>query len=533
MNPRIAIGGAAVALLLSIAGCSSTHTLMVSGTEAEDVSTPLGDQWQKISGYTTAGAEYRPYRGWVRLASSGDTLEFKPESEPRQSAWVPDSSLPTFQAFQVPRDSIASVQAMRFSASRTALFSVALVVSVVAAAVAIAVATKESCPFIYSWDGTRYVFDGEPYGGATVRGLERTDWSELEHLVASHGKYRLLLTNEVDETQHTNRLSLLVVDHAPDATVVMSRDGTPHAFRCLEPLLDARDEGGNDLTAWLRDRDEVAWYPDLGAYSRRDSIADTRNHITLSFARPDGITSVYLICNAATGPWGSHMIRSMLGARGDRVGTFYAALNGPGPWLQRLRAWNEREELYELFPEVEQGDGTWARQDFIPGGGPFISESRAVPIDLRGARGDTIRIRIHPPIGYWRINSFHLAWDEAPVFTNELRPVAARTRGGRDVRALLAQDDDAYLDFPTPGDRATLEFRAPPARPGTARTIFAATRGWYEIHLHRQGPPDSAALARLEVEPGSAVRMALAEYAEYRRTGVLGGTDVRAEPAAR
>src|SRR5690349_11293101 len=50
---------------------------------------------------------------------------------------------------------------------------------------AIIAATKQSCPFVYSWDGEKYWFDAEPYGGAITSGLERDDYSELEHLRAS------------------------------------------------------------------------------------------------------------------------------------------------------------------------------------------------------------------------------------------------------------------------------------------------------------------------------------------------------------
>ena len=56
--------------------------------------------------------------------------------------------------------------------------------------------TSQSCPFVYSWDGTTFVFDAEPYGGATTRGLERDDVSYLEHLVRVGGEYRLLMTND-------------------------------------------------------------------------------------------------------------------------------------------------------------------------------------------------------------------------------------------------------------------------------------------------------------------------------------------------
>ncbi len=76
-----------------------------------------------------------------------------------------------------------------FDGGRTALAVVGISAGVFLGIVAIAAATKESCPFIYSWDGERWVFDAEPYGGATTRGLERDDFSELENLVAVNGEY--------------------------------------------------------------------------------------------------------------------------------------------------------------------------------------------------------------------------------------------------------------------------------------------------------------------------------------------------------
>jgi hypothetical protein len=403
-------------------------------------------------------------------------------------------------------------------------------VTVLAAAivVGVAVATKESCPFIYSWDGRRYVFDGEPYGGATMRALERTDWSELEQLRASHGQYRLMLTNEVDETQHTNRIALWVVDHPTGTTVVMDREGHAHAFRALLPLTAARDETGQDLLPWLRSNDHAAWYPNLRAYAREDSLGDTRNHITLEFARPPGATRVFLVSNAATGQWGSHMIRTMLGMRGNRVHEFYAAINDSPLYRQQLLEWNRREELFELFFEVRRGD-EWVHQDFIPGGGPFISESRAIPVDLAGVTGDRVQIRLHPPIGFWSLNSFHLAWEEAEASVTELTPESGSGVGGASVVNALRAVDSLYLDFPDRGDRTTLAFKAPPTRPGMERTVFAETRGWYEVHLHDLGEPDLAAIQRLTVEPGFVVRRALREFAEYERTGVMQG--VPAMPA--
>ncbi len=508
-------------LLFALSSCSSTRRTPVDKGVAELGTTGRADEGQRVAGYTTIDGVYHRFKGRVRLYSP-DTLEFSTE----HWRWNRQESEPPKARLLVPRDSLQTLYMVHPSAIKTALAIIGVGAATLAVLVGIAIATKESCPFLYSYDGDHYVFDGEPYGGATMKGLERADWSELEHLAVLHGECRLLVTNEVDETQHTNSLALLVVDHPQGTTVVMDKEGRPHAFRALTPLRAAYDEDGRDLRVWLRDNDEVSWYPDLKRYSQFDSLSDTRNHITLEFPRPVGLARAYLVTSVATGQWGSHMIRTMLGMRGRRVDEFYAAINGSEAARQRLLAWDDREELFELSPEIQCGM-KWERQDFIPAGGPFISESRAVPLDLGQVEGDRLRIRINPPIGFWNLNSFHIAWDESDAHETELHAETASRMDGIDVVGVLAAADERYLDFPKTGDWAELIFHPPPARPGMSRTFFARTRGWYELHLHQLGEPDLAGLSRLTSEPGYAVRRSLREYADYLRTGALLGVEHR------
>jgi hypothetical protein len=471
---------------------------------------------QAIAGYTTSSGRWVRHHGFAQVTPDSIVL-----TTPRERSWGFYGRPGTRQS--LPRDSVVQLEVRVFSPVRTTFAVLGGSILVLGVVAAVAIASKESCPFLYSWNGREYVFDGEPYGGATMRSLERTDWSELEHLRAVDGRYRLMLTNEVDETQHTNLLELLVVDHARGTRLVMDPNGTPHAFASSSPLRSARDGHGVDLTRWLRDDDRMLWNSNLDRHAAADSLPDTREHLTLRFDRPPGVDTVFLVTRAGTGQWGSHMIRSMLGLRGDRVGEFYAAIDNVPAYRDQLLAWNLREELYELGVELHAGDD-WRKVAMIPGGGPFVLESRAIPIPLHEVRGSSLELRIHPPIGFWSLNSFHLAWGETALNAWPLAARSATDAQGASVLDLVRSDDDLYLDFPTTNERAVLEFDAPPPMPGRSRTVFARTRGWYQIHLHRTGEPDLAAIERLTNEPGHAVRMALREFREFRRTGVLAGT---------
>lgn len=515
---RLGFGVLCVVLLVGQTGCWTQRNVAVEQEPPDPgVDAKLhSENGLPIQGYTTAAGAYVEFVGLARLV--GDSLEVFQKGQ-RETGLMKESQ---GVRYAVPRDSVSQL-AVNFANPVGIVFvslvGVALVLSALAA---IAIATKESCPFIYSWDGEQFVFDGEPYGGATMRGLERTDWSELEHLVERDGSYRLLLTNEVDETQHTNRLELLVVDHPLGTRTVMDPAGRPHAFAHVQPLREAHDGNNTDLTHWLRDDDRVIWNPNLDRWVEQDSLTETRDHITLMFDRPTGVSDAFLITRVATGQWGSHMIRSMLGLRGDQVGAFYAAIDSSTLYREQLMAWNRREELFELGVEIQDRDG-WRPAAMAPGGGPFVLEARAIRLDLSGVDGETITLRVHPPVGFWSLNSFHLGWGDQPLEPKRIAAHSAVTGAGADVRELLRADDDRYLDFPTTVDRAELVFDAPALVPGQVRTVFAETRGWYQIHLHRAGPPDLAAIDRLTSEPGWAVREAMREYREFRRTGVLRG----------
>lgn len=382
---------------------------------------------------------------------------------------------------------------------------------------AIVAATKESCPFVYSWDGAHYVFDAEPYGGAITRGLERDDYGALEHLRPdSAGLYRLLVTNEVNETQYTNSMRLFVVDHKPGARLEMDEFGRLHDVTTTVALSSARDQDGRDLTSWLRATDDLIWEP-LPAADRAGRV---REDIVLTFPKPRGATRAQLVARASTGMWGSHMIRELLALRGTAVQDWYAAIDSSRAAQDSLRMWNVQQELYVLKLDVDEA-GTWQPRALLPGGGPFIAETRVVPIDVSRAVGDSLRLRIRPPSGFWALNSFAVNYAEgaSPVVVDTIAPVSARAYDGRDVLPDLSSPDDRYYAMPTNSDRAVVTFRAPAPRPGMERSIFLHTRGYYRLHLEPRNAPAIAELQRIETQPDAAARLAAERFAARRLAG--------------
>jgi hypothetical protein len=419
-----------------------------------------------------------------------------------------------YEIVDLPVDQVQRVYMEETSVSvvKTIGFVIAVVGGAIAVAGIIAAATKESCPFVYSWDGQRFVFDAEPYGGATTRGLERDDYSELEHLRAEDGRYRLLVTNEVNETQYTNLMELWVVDHAPGVRLAADEHGGIHSVSGKVPPVSAVDARGRDLVPWLAQTDRLIWEPPAAP----DGSGELRQEIVMSFRRPAGALRGRLVAHVATGLWGSHMIRELLGLRGREIGAFYASIDGSPQARAALMAWNLREELYTLKLEVEEPTG-WEVRGLLPGGGPFISEDRVVPLDVSRAAGDVVRVRIRPPLGFWALNSFGIDWSpDRSVQVRVLKPIEARDASGQDRLPELLEADERFYAMPYSGDRGRITFEAPPLGNGVERTVFLHTRGYYRLHLAEDGEPDRERLRQLLEVPGAAARFAAERYAAWR-----------------
>lgn len=418
------------------------------------------------------------------------------------------------QLTMVPVSDIQRVWIESVSSTRTSFLVIGVTAAVLLGVMAIAIASKESCPFVYSWDGTQYVFDGEPYGGAVSRGLERDDYSDLEHLRPdAAGLYRLLVTNEVNESQFTNSMELVVVDHQPGTRFEMDEWGKLHSVSKALPPASARDQDGRNLVRWLRASDELIWEP----APPMDATSAVRQEIVLTFPKPRDAKRAQLVARAGTGLWGSHMIREMLQLRGSAVTEWYATLDKGGAPLDALRAWNVREELYVLKLDVDES-GTWRPRGLLPGGGPFIAETRVVPLDLSNAPGDSLRLRIRPPSGFWALNSFAVTYEDnnQPLAITTVQPLSAQTSDGRDMLGELRAADDRYYAMPNTGDNAKIAFVAPPAREGAERSVFLHTRGYYRLHLPEQGAADAATLQRLIDQPDAAARLAAESFAKHR-----------------
>jgi hypothetical protein len=389
----------------------------------------------------------------------------------------------------------------------------------------------ESCPLIYSFDGREFILEAEPYGGAVVKGLQRSEWIGLDRLKEIDGFYKLRAANDLSESEYIDELKLVVVDHTPGARALPDANGRIHLVADPVPPSRAVTRSGRDVRAALTRTDHEFWEPaypaapispavsrPAGPVPTPEDIAaatppdDLRDEIVLEFPKPAGARTATLVANAWTTLWGSEVAKDILSLHGRDLPRWTAAVDAHGPEYREIMGWFMTEELYMLKVEVETAAG-WKPRTMIFGGGPIIARDKAYLMDISDAAGDTLKLRLRPPAGFWRFDSLAVDYGEsAPLRVSEIAPAQARDKAGRDVRQSLSASDADYFVMPNAGDYAELLFAAPPAIPGAARSVVLKASGYYDPHFSADGEPRLDLLRKIHSAPGATLQFAYGEY---------------------
>ena len=376
-----------------------------------------------------------------------------------------------------------------------------------------------SCPYLFTWNGTRFEFVTDFLGGG-----EMGDWvapSAWNHpdpdeyvrirgdqLAPRDGRYELRVTNELEEAMFLDRVQLLVIDH-PRLVEVFPNEGLRdpprpafriHATRGAHPPLRATDDHGHDVLAQISTLDRR--YPDDFALSPIRGYAAS-HALTLDLG-PGADNAVLLL----TG-WTDYAFST------DNVAASQRGLAMQPPIVQ-----------------VRDASGTW--QTAIADMGFPVGRPQTVVVDMAGRfRGPSREVRI--------VTNMRIYWDQVLVETSggtsstrvtRLDPASAelRARGfsaetspdgrepygyeyakvttaspwktpaGRytrygDVLPLVRRTDDMF-GIAAPGDEIALTFDAaavPAPPPGWSRTFFLFADGYSKEMNIRSATPDAVA----------------------------------------
>jgi hypothetical protein len=370
-----------------------------------------------------------------------------------------------------------------------------------------------SCPFLYSWDGKRYVFVTDVLG-TTPLGLPMTetmyvppDHDELVRLTSDQlapvdGQYRVQFTEELREVTFLDRAQLWVVDHPADVVVhPEERFSFPpfapqhvHTVRKALPLVKAVDQQGRDWTDALAREDHVHAVPFEPLDSRYLGLVTGHS---LELTLPDAARSAKKVRLLMNG-W-LHWTDASVNLLADR--------NGATKFVPPLLS----------VPDAKSPGG-W-RETGPPVGFP-AGKTKTMVLDVTSLLNrDDLRLRVFSTIRlYWDRIEVAVDDDDAPITVTKLEPAKASlwhrgfsapigdeaadqparfdwdrlepiarwnqhagmlTRLG-DVVPLLGAIDDRFVIL-SAGDAVDLRFDArgiAPPKPGMARTFLLFVDGW-------------------------------------------------------
>lgn len=452
------------------------------------------------------------------VTTGGDVIEFESGAKISNGEVVGKSK--KGEKVRIPLDRVqrVTIAEHKFSTAKTIGLAASLIgVGLVAAAAswgsgsdskATTTSKGGCCPFFYSWDGSQFTFDAEPYPGAITRGLERDGDVVLDRLRAEGGHYQVLMTNERDETEYTDHVALRVIDHERGIRIAPGGDGTLYALSQTVAPVSARTSDGRDLLQWLVAADALIYepVPDSGA----------SDEIVLTFPKPAGAQQARLVVNVGASLLSSLMLTEYLSLHGRDLPAWFEQVDSDPATVMQLYRMIGETQTWALGFDIERSGG-WTSGGHLLGVGPLIVKDRVVPLDLTGLAGTELRVRVRPPRGFWALNSFSVDYSPAVPITAVEVPLTRAIGGGSSNRlAALAAADGSYDVMPAGSEPVLLTFPAPPERAGLSRTVVLHARGWYRENVVAKGEPALEILRRFENEPGFASRLAAEHWKTMR-----------------
>ena len=354
-----------------------------------------------------------------------------------------------------------------------------------------------TCPYVYSFDGERYVVEGEAFSGSIFKSAKRTDWLKLGRLKVSDSCL-VKISDELRETDFVDEAKLLVVAHPKETQVIPSFTGELHTVS--DPLLpsEAVDFRGANMLRLLEAKDKNFWLSN--PFGRRaEDLEDLRDGLVVEFLKPEESRSVKLLFNVQNSWWGAFLQAHFVGLQGGQVEKWYEELNSSPPARLQLFESMVREGM--LLISVWDGN-QWQDAGFVWEVGANAFRDQVVQLDISKIPGQILRVKLESTPGLWMVNSVQADYSvDQEVEVTELSPSRSIDRQGKDVSTLLEETDDRYYTMIT-GDWAELVFSCPPRNPDLQYSYIFKSTGYYLSNVPPGTQRQSQLAARLISEPG-------------------------------
>lgn len=362
---------------------------------------------------------------------------------------------------------------------------------------------KESCPFIYTYNGESYEFIGEIYSGAIFPQLERHDYLLLPSIKSVDNEYWIKMSNKVHEIQYTNIAELLVFDHSPGSDVLVDKYGTPHILTNPQSPRSAINYKGDTVLNSISEVDSINY---LSTVIDRDE--DIFDGIILNFERPQNIDSAKLVIRAKNSFWLDYVAGQFYNLFGEKYNNWYEKQKTvPENDLRR----RSLDRGIPLLIYLEK-DGEWIFEDYYHIIGSMAEKNDIISLDITDIEEEEINVKLEFGCLFWEID--YVAMDfspDIPITEKTITLKSALDQNDQDVSQLLMNNDDKYQVMYNVGDDVTLKFPAPEIMDNKTRTVILHSKGHYQVIRNPMGLPDISYLKTFR-EPSKFVEYSRDKY---------------------
>jgi hypothetical protein len=302
-----------------------------------------------------------------------------------------------------------------------------------------------SCPFIYSWDGEKYVLDAEAIGVAWGKGLELTTCSILPSL-KEEGRIKIKITNERLETHYLNSLRLLAIPMEINTIPVLDNENIVWPVRKPEKPNAVIDHSGRNVVHFIETKDQKYWSSDLESANIKGNFED---YLDLKFALPWNAKKGLLIVNAINTELSNQVFAELYELLGNKTLHFINEVENDPNLISTLKNWIEESSL-KAHIKIEN---KWVKIGKINPVANVTPFTKAISFDLTKLplKTDTLTVRLSCLTDVWEINAVNIDWTaDKPLSSYEL-PIES-IRGPKQINYLttLRHNDDVYATLLPP-----------------------------------------------------------------------------------
>lgn len=348
--------------------------------------------------------------------------------------------------------------------------------------------TKSSCPYVYSYNGEHFMFEGESYGGAIFKPLERTDFLPLKEIDTVDRIKSIKIANMLKERQFIDQVQLIEIGTPPGTGALIDKYGKAYSYQDPIPPIEA-----------VADRQDYS--RELASSGKGRFIFDSGesgpSHIDLLF--PNRNHKAKLILNAKGSLWLDYMYGEFSKLFGEYYSTFIRQQDHSKATF--LKKWINDQNL--LLSVYEKFGPDWKLIDQFDMVGP-LGEGRDLVMSIpeNPDAGDLRIIRLETGFMFWELNYAALDYSPDQILGRKtLKPFRVLDHNGTDRMDLLTKDDSRYLEQTAIGDFMTAQFETTGQSRDLGKHYFLGIKGYYEHVRDFEGAPEMNQLLKFK-KPG-------------------------------